>query len=133
MVRLLVTVLSLLTSAAALQAADNPDPWAGTWINVDTEHGGVTKLLIAEGKLGRTIQAWGRCRPTDCDWGATPLAMFGYGTPYRFATWDPKFKDTYMILRPEKDEIAAEIFYVYKDGSRRPNYRVEYRFKRPAE
>ena len=142
MVRLLVTVLGLfvpglvtfaVAAAEGAEDAEKPDPWAGTWVNVDMENGGITKLVIAEGKLGRTVQAWARCRPQDCDWGTTPLAMFGYGTPYRFANWDARFKDTYMILRPEKDEIAAEVFTIYKDKSGRPNHRLEHRFKRRAE
>ena len=48
---------------------ENINPFVGYWINEDTNTGGITKINIQENNNLLEIHIWGKCFPTDCDWG----------------------------------------------------------------
>ena len=78
--RVTKTTLSFLIAVAltclhAVAAEDPAHPLAGTWVNVDENTDSITRMEVKEEADGWTIQAWGKCVPTDCDWGAVPLHM----------------------------------------------------------
>lgn len=114
------------------------NPLAGTWTNVAGRDRGIPKLQIAEANGGWTIRGWGACSPTDCDWGTTKLELLGDSVastslPYGFGKWDQNFKDAYIAVRIEGDELVAELFSIYKDQSGRANTRIVTRFHRAEE
>jgi hypothetical protein len=49
---------------------------------------------------------------------------------YGFAHWDYKFKDTYLTVIREKDNLIVEDFNIFKDESQRTNYRLRYLFQK---
>jgi hypothetical protein len=59
------------------------DQFAGSWTNVDTNTGGITTLEIRVSGDSADVHAWGKCHPSDCDWGNdgsyafAPDAFFG--------------------------------------------------------
>ena len=53
------------------------DPFEGSWVNVDKNTRGVTKAEIRAVGGHLVVQLWGRCHPTDCDWGMVPLEGAG--------------------------------------------------------
>src|SRR6185436_16430557 len=92
--------------------------------------GGTTRLVIWQEEKTWRIQAWGRCSPTDCDWGKVELKCLGDHASdpvakYGLAHWDKGFSDTYMTLRLEKEKLRAETFTCFKDKSGRSDYRSE--------
>ena len=71
---LLSAVCSLVMMFAASANAQK-DRFAGTFVNEDPNTGGITRLILDEND---TINVWGRCHPTDCNWGEE--AAFAYGS-----------------------------------------------------
>ncbi len=75
----------------ASQAAGPRDPQApvfpgamlssasGSWENIDPASPGITKLKIRKEGLGLYVQAWGKCQPSDCDWGEVKAEPYGAG------------------------------------------------------
>jgi hypothetical protein len=45
----------------------------GYWKNVDPESRGGTLLEIRVTGANITVQPWGKCHPTDCDWGRVTM------------------------------------------------------------
>lgn len=117
-------------------STQNADRFLGNWKNVDDQTRGLPRLEIThDNQQALSIRAWGSCSPTDCDWGEVPLALLGDSAgatelPYGFCQWDHGFTDNYMTLRVEDNELAIEVYDIFKDGSGRSNYRAEYRFRR---
>jgi len=44
--------------------------FVGNWGNVDSATNSITKVYIQVDATNVTIHPWGKCSPTDCDWGA---------------------------------------------------------------
>ena len=44
-------------------------PFAGKWCNKDFNTGGVTRVHIRQEGDKLIAHMWGRCHPTECDWG----------------------------------------------------------------
>lgn len=125
-----VSVFVYLLSSSLVVAAD---PFVGKWVNTDEMTGGVTRLEVEKKGDGWAIQAWGKCHPTDCDWGKAPLHLLAdFGDTemkYGLAHWDAGFSEKHATLRADKGELVVETYTVYKDKSGRSNYRSKYTFK----
>jgi hypothetical protein len=108
------------------------DPFVGTWVNVDSGTGGITKIQITEDASGHHIEAWGACLPTDCEWGKVNLDLLGTSvsdpTPdYAIGQWDPGFKDATMTLELVEDGLIVDLYNVFKDDSGREGFHQRYR------
>lgn len=58
-----------------------------TWTNIDPETRSITRVDIVPGAGVWRIHAWGRCHPTDCDWGEN-VATAVAGAENRYTvTW----------------------------------------------
>ena len=140
MSRLMMLAVTCVTSliVVELRAAEESRGqrmFEGRWTNVNKENPGVTRLEIKAGEKAATLQAWGKCSPEDCDWGATTLHLLGNTVsdrdlPYGFASWDHRFKVAHMTLRIEKGVLVAELFDIFTDDSGRSNFRSIHRFRR---
>lgn len=53
------------------------DNISGTWINTDAATNSITKIIITN---NNELQVFGKCSPTDCDWGKTTLTDNGNNT-----------------------------------------------------
>jgi hypothetical protein len=49
---------------------------------------------------------------------------------YGFAFWESGFAMKYRTVRLEQSELVVELFTVFKDGSKRSNYRNTHKFKK---
>jgi hypothetical protein len=81
------------------------------------------------------IRAWGACKPTDCEWGATKLHLLGdtvssQTLPYGFAKWDQGFAEVNVTLDMADDKLVIGMYKIFKDDSGRSNYRRVERFRR---
>jgi cathepsin K len=100
--------------AAWIRATKNCSRFAGTWKNIDANTGGVTRI-IAETTGTPSIRTFGKCSPSDCDWGtATAIAMpitfpYEYYVFYndaaakRFMYFDLDCTDTFLTVRVVSD------------------------------
>jgi hypothetical protein len=137
---IILSVLATFAIATALFAqsdAKKETSFVGKWVAAKKD-GGITRLEITGKGNKLKIQAWGKCHPKDCDWGAVPLNLLGETVsaqelPYGFATWDLKFKVAHMTLRLERNDLVVERYDIYTDDSGRSNYRAASRFKRAAK
>ena len=65
-------------SSAAGPAAADTSAMDGTWTNTRSmERNGLAKLIVSSSGGPLTIQAWGQCAPTDCDWGQQTATVQG--------------------------------------------------------
>jgi hypothetical protein len=127
-----VVAVALLLGSQAASAADD---FVGKWVNADKDTRGLTRIEVS-GKDGKwTIQAWGMGGGGEIDQGKVTLNLLGDSVgdkemKYGFASWDHKFADTHLTLRLEKGDLVVEDYTVFKDNSRRSNYRSKSTFKR---
>ena len=97
--------------------ANSADSIAGSWINVNPNTGGVTRLVLRSGDQQLFVHAWGACNPSDCDWGEVQCAPHGAGCK---ATWDHGFATTSMQLLPLGDgRLQIKYKAVFHDNSGR--------------
>jgi hypothetical protein len=91
-------------------------PFLGDWVNVDPATRGMTRLEITEtGDGSASFHGYGRCHPTDCDWG---LARAGLAGEALIGTYDHGWKQTRIIARRQGDQLAADVVddYTQADG-----------------
>lgn len=136
-------VLCLLALAMASGASAQLDQFPGYWTNIDPNTSGVTTLEIGASGTGVTVQAWGKCHPTDCDWGvAYPSYAYGPSVSSDLITdalavsavWTTGFSETLMIIRPAGgDRLQADVYTRFTDGSGRTAYTQSDVFERGQE
>ena len=131
---LLILISLVFTFNSSAQVADSPD-LLGEWVNVDPATRGITGVVIAPGRSGLAIQAWGRCHPRDCEWGETPLHLVANSVDDRaykgaFAVWNAGFATKYVTVTRCKDQLVAVVMTIFKDGSNRSNFRSVQFFRR---
>jgi len=54
--------------------------YSGTWLNNDSGTSGITRIIITNAGQTLNVHPYGKCSPTDCDWG-TRSGSFG-GEPF---------------------------------------------------
>jgi hypothetical protein len=134
-----LTVFSILVLAMAFTASAHIDQFPGRWTNVDPNTRGVTTLDIQVRGTNVTVQAWGKCHPTDCDWGRVKAYAYAPSVESDLvntaqalsAIFKTGFSETLMIIRPAgRDRLEAEVLTRFTDNSGRSNYRAVYTFVR---
>lgn len=132
------------------------EAFAGMWCNIDDQDtDGLIRLDIrAEGEAWAIRKLWRgdiwneeltrRMAKTACDSDHPPefipppfatlhLLADSVGDSemkYGLASWDLGYCDVHLMLRLEGDELIAEDFTVFRDGSGRSNFRTLYKFKK---
>lgn len=94
----------------------------GNWVNLDPN--ALPKLLIYANST--KIRAWGKCSPTNCDWGVVNLTKLGTG--YRATFNDAVAKRTLILIPLANNRLRVTATYDYKDS--RPTKRLAYTLKR---
>lgn len=98
---------------------------SGTWENEDPNTRHITKVVILEGS---TLQVFGSCSPTDCEWGSTSLRFRGdtrIGKQY-IAEYDQGFaKRTLSVYEHYTGKLYIQTATTYTDG-RAPQKHSEY-------
>jgi len=133
--------VALLASVIPAQAATDrpatPVPpqasaaLAGTWVNVNHATKSVVDIWVATSGKGITVDGFGSCVPTLCEWGRIPGTVFGpnvsakIGTSFE-AQWNFKFARTVLLATystPRKvPTLTVQEFTTFTDGSGRFNY-----------
>jgi hypothetical protein len=114
--------------------------FAGDWINVDPNTGGITTLSIDVAGTSVEVHAWGKCHPTDCDWGTVPAFAFASDVSMDLASqaqalmaiYDSGFSETTVFVTPEGDGLFVQSYTRFKDNSGRSNYASSDVFQKSA-
>jgi hypothetical protein len=98
----------------------------GTWINQDPNTGGNTRFEIDEAGGAVVVHAFGKCHPTDCDWGLEVGEVDGSRATL---TWDQGFVEREMVMELLDDgRLLVTTEHHYADG--RPDRSDEATFVR---
>jgi hypothetical protein len=109
----------------------------GKWKNVDSSTNGITTLEIQVSGNKVTVHAWGKCSPTDCDWGtvdatayapdvSSPLPSKAHALSAVFKT---NFDETRLIIDTvDGNKLRVESMTHFTDNSGRSNYSAVYHF-----
>jgi hypothetical protein len=93
----------------------------GTWVNQSPTTANNTKLVITQNDSELKVHAWGKCTPTDCDWGEQ---SGGIVDDVGVVTWDQGFVIRKMKLTLEgNNQLRSVTESVYNDN--RPRRRSE--------
>lgn len=97
-----------------------PKPFAeflGSWRNVDSNTGGMTRLdILPRDNQSVSFHGFGKCHPTDCDWGLTTAVRSGAAL---VGTYNFSFKTTTITVTRTGDQLKAVIFDHYAPGDGR--------------
>ncbi|MGI0493007.1 hypothetical protein ACN4EG_14590 [Alkalinema pantanalense CENA528] len=126
---------SLVSSAKAA-----PQDFVGNWVNVNSNTSGITRFVITKQGQDLRIQVFGKCHPTDCDWGLAPLVTYGRNVqdPNHTAattTYAPSFARNILTLNLRgagNNQIVLQNFTQFVDNSNRQNYFTQESFRQVA-
>lgn len=119
----------LAQKAAEVKAAAAVGPGAlvGTWNACDAATRNLVRVVIAASGAGITVQAFGACTPTPCDWGKVPGLAYAadvsstvavaFSARYKFP-----FKEAIVTGVLDSGSLRVETFNHFTDGSGRSNY-----------
>ena len=119
----------LAQKAAEVRAAAAVGPAAllGTWNACDGATRGPVKVVIAASGAGITVNVFGACTPTPCDWGKVPGRSYAadvsstvavaFSAHYKFS-----FVDTIVTGVLDSGSLRVETFNHFTDGSGRSDY-----------
>ncbi|MDJ0768171.1 MAG: PASTA domain-containing protein [Ilumatobacter sp.] len=92
------------------------DHYAGTWVNIDAETRGMTRLVIATDGGGATINGFGSCSPSDCDWGEVDAT---FDDDRLVGIYEFAFKTTTLRAELAGELLVVERFDAYAEGDSR--------------
>lgn len=67
------------------------DEFIGSWRNLDSNTGSITKVQIRMENNEIFIHMWGKCHPEDCDWGEEKPESYDSKSRTIFMTWKTGF------------------------------------------
>jgi hypothetical protein len=114
-------------AAASFRASD----YVGEWTNADPNTGGITRILVRKDSEKLVVQVFGRCHPTDCDWGTVEAKPFGANVQSSadapinsvVATFLPGFAEKRLSLRlTTRDTLTSVVDTRFTDRSGRADY-----------
>ena len=133
---LAATLLALaLPSVASAQLSH----FSGNWKNIDPNTGGVTRLQITTSGTSVNVHAWGKCHPTDCDWGTMAGHAYGPNASSNIVAtaqaitvvFTTSFSETIMTIRPAgTNRLGVTTYTRFTDTSGRSAYVSNYIFVR---
>ncbi|HEV7672574.1 MAG TPA: hypothetical protein VGS22_28990 [Thermoanaerobaculia bacterium] len=102
-------------------------PLVGTWQACNKATRGIVRVEITEKAGALTVQVFGACTPTPCDWGAVKGLAYATsvsgGPAIAFtAIYTAGFKDTIVTGLLDAGSLLVENYNTFKDGSGRANY-----------
>jgi hypothetical protein len=114
-------------AAANFRVAD----YIGEWTNADPNTSGITRILVRKDNEKLGVEVFGRCHPTDCDWGTVEAKPFGANVQSSadapinsvVATFSPGFAEKRLTLRlTTRDTLTSLVDTHFTDRSGRGDY-----------
>lgn len=118
---------SQVAEAGATAATVSPSPLVGTWTNTNTATNDLVKIIIAASGAGITVNAFGACSPTPCDWGSVPGIVYAANVSSSpavafSAQYAQGFAQVIVVGHHAGKNLVVETFTQFTDGSGRSNY-----------
>jgi hypothetical protein len=117
----------VIPAERAAKAAVSVSPLVGTWTACDRRTNGIVRIVIAAKGAGITVQVFGACTPTPCDWGVvdgnayaanvSATDAIAFTAQYKFS-----FKTAIVTGLLDQGSLIVETYNVFTDGSGRSNY-----------
>jgi hypothetical protein len=124
----LVLILVIFAAAANAQKAR----FVGSFVTEDPDTRGITRLTLFDDD---TVNVWGRCHPTDCDWGPETAVAYASSVSDDLrgsvralsVIYIKGHAVTVLIIKPLKDDrLSVEVFTRFTDRSGRTAYSAKY-------
>ena len=126
---LVLVVVAVFTGCAGTTPSVNN--FYGFWVNEDTDTQSITKVDID--KVGDIIlvHIWGKCHPTDCDWGIETTDISDASDGTLNLVWDQGFAiKTQELILLSDGRLKVKTFCHFTDNSGRLDYEsIEYFIK----
>ena len=130
--RLAMPLLTVGLALGAFSAAASASvaSLSGSWASVNP-NGPIPEILVTPaGGTKVTIEVFGQCEPSNCDWGKVDGSTYSptvSGNPINDAVaatgyYQQGFAKRYVILRQSGPDLTYEIFSAFEDGSGRNSY-----------
>jgi hypothetical protein len=129
-------IVSGCFSAASVRAEQSAQAGVsgldGDWLNVDPNTRGIVEIVVT----GKKIHPYGRCHPTDCDWGTIKAKSFASSVQSSdisklVAKKNNGFNQVEITLSLGADgRLRSESFTHFTDGSGRADYSAVDYFQR---
>ncbi len=138
---LLLVVIALLMVPAS-PAVASTSQFAGVWINSDPNTSGITRIIISVAGDQVTVQAFGKCTPTDCDFGPSTAYAYANSVSANLATaaqaitaqFTLSFKVTTLTINLGRNNtLQVQSFDRFTDSSNRTAYTQSYTFVRGGQ
>jgi len=101
----------------------------GTWINEDEDTRGITKIVIRANSQTIFVHMWGRCHPTDCDWGEETTDIADAYDDQLSLEWSPGFKiEKQEVYYLDYVRLKVDCHIHFIDNSGRQDYDATYYF-----
>jgi hypothetical protein len=125
---LLALVLCIWATSPASSEEKSPSPFVGEWCNKDFASPGLTRVRIRQDGAKLIAHMWGRCHPTECDWGDANAAIEQDGKVLS-VTWEKNFKTEVQTLTLLADgSLQLEAHTHFTDKSGRADHDSKYAF-----
>lgn len=121
-------------SAAGYPLGDSPLLIAGalgTWVN-PTPNGGLVKVVVGGTQSSPSVEGFGQCSPSACDFGTVSAAAYGSSVSApvgatALASYSFGFKNEQLVLRywltgAGDERLTVTTYNEFTDGSGRSNY-----------
>jgi hypothetical protein len=119
---LLTLPLLLLGCSMDEDITANWENFTGNWINVNEYTSGITKVYIYAEAGTLFIHMWGKCHPTDCDWGEEKTDIADSNDNQLSIIWDQSFAIHEQNIFFQNDgKLRVETYTQYVDDSGRPD------------
>jgi hypothetical protein len=110
---------------------------SGTWVNTNHATRDIVDLVVGASARGISVDGFGACSPTACEWGRIAGIAFGPGVSAKTGTafeaqWNFGFARTVLLATysaPKKvPTLTVQEYTTFTDGSHRANYTSTERF-----
>jgi DNA/RNA endonuclease YhcR with UshA esterase domain len=118
---LFLVIITVFTGCAGTTPSVNN--FYGFWVNEDTDTPSITKVDIQ--KIGGIIYVhmWGKCYPTDCDWGIETTNISDATDGTLNLVWNQGFAiKTQELILLSDGRLKVITFCHFTDNSGRPDY-----------
>jgi len=136
LVAILLTILMLFSlfqvalRENVVKAADfTANDFVGYWINDDITTNTLTKIFISISGDNLIAEAFGKCLPTDCDWGTTTTKTSNASDGVIELTWVFSFATnnlTIKLIEKNHAEVISKTHFT--DNSGRQDYEIKETF-----
>lgn len=94
------------------------------WVNTASEGAGITRVSIGVEGTAATVQAWGSCQPTDCDWGVATANTSPWNSSHTIiAVWEQGYATRTMAIQfMSFDFVWVRTLTDFTEEDGRPDY-----------